>query len=221
VVRRYGAPTIRASAYSASECSALRDWVLDGGALLLTIDHFPYDFQGEALASSFGVKVSKGVIGDGQNYDRTSANPRVGLPLPGEGPDAIEDLILFTHDNGLLQDHPITRGRSQEEQLRRVAVFGGSSITGPPGATEFLKLSTTATNRNRDGQEPIGMGTAQGVAFTFGKGRVVVLGDGTMLSAQLVYSPRRSPFRLGMARLDFDDRQLALNIMHWLSGLLE
>jgi len=60
-------------------------------------------------------------------------------------------------------------------------------------------------------------GRAQGLAFTFGKGRVVVMGEAGMLSAQLA-GPDKKPF--GMNRPGIDNRQLALNIMRWLSGLL-
>ena len=52
----------------------------------------------------------------------------------------------------------------------------------------------------------------------FGKGRVIFLGEAGMLSAQVV-GPQRTPF--GMNVPGIDNRQLALNIMHWLSGLLK
>jgi hypothetical protein len=58
---------------------------------------------------------------------------------------------------------------------------------------------------------------AQGVALQFGKGRVVILGEAAMLTAQLDGKTRK-PF--GMNVKGTDDRQLALNTMHWLSGVL-
>ncbi|PYS32009.1 MAG: hypothetical protein DMF75_13160 [Acidobacteria bacterium] len=61
-------------------------------------------------------------------------------------------------------------------------------------------------------------GRAQGIAFNFGKGRAVVFGEAAMLSAQ-VTGPNGMKF--GMNRPGIDNRQLALNIMHWLSGLLK
>jgi len=50
------------------------------------------------------------------------------------------------------------------------------------------------------------------------KGRVVILGEAAMLSAQLA-GANKMPF--GMNRPGIDNRQIALNIMHWLSGLLK
>jgi hypothetical protein len=69
---------------------------------------------------------------------------------------------------------------------------------------------------------PVG-GRAQGVAFTYGAGRVVVLGEAGMLSAQLIrFRPAidRPDMRVGMNVAPYDNRQFALNILHWLSGAL-
>ena len=51
----------------------------------------------------------------------------------------------------------------------------------------------------------------------FGKGRVVVLGEAAELSAQVVGLREQ----IGMNVPGIDNRQMALNIMHWLSGLLD
>ena len=56
-------------------------------------------------------------------------------------------------------------------------------------------------------------GRAQAVALPFGKGRVVVFGEAAMLSAQNV--------NFGMNYPGTDNRQLVLNVVHWLSGLLK
>ncbi|HXU07424.1 MAG TPA: DUF4350 domain-containing protein, partial [Blastocatellia bacterium] len=58
---------------------------------------------------------------------------------------------------------------------------------------------------------------AQGIALKFGRGRVVVLAEAAMMSAQVV-GPRKVKF--GMNKPGTDNRQLALNIMHWLSRLM-
>ncbi|HKP85248.1 MAG TPA: DUF4350 domain-containing protein, partial [Blastocatellia bacterium] len=63
-------------------------------------------------------------------------------------------------------------------------------------------------------------GRAQGIAIEFGKGRVVLLGEAAMLSAQVIKRPDRPDFRMGMNRAGIDNRQFALNLMHWLSHLL-
>jgi hypothetical protein len=58
-------------------------------------------------------------------------------------------------------------------------------------------------------------GHAQAVALVFGKGRVIVLGEAGLLSAQV--DPLG--FKMGM-NVESDDKQFALNLFHWLSGAL-
>ena len=58
---------------------------------------------------------------------------------------------------------------------------------------------------------------AQGIALEFGIGRIVVLADAAMLTAQTGFRG----YRFGMNVTGVDNKQLGLNIMHWLSGLLK
>ena len=146
--------------------------------------------------------MSKGATSDPANSD------------PG-GPT----LLVFTRENKLLGDHPITRGRDDSERVNSVQTFTGQSLKGPEGSVAILKLADTAVDQDFDaGKSVSAAGRAQGVAFAVGKGRVVVLGEAAELSAQVV-GPQRMP--MGMNVPGIDNRQMALNIMHWLSGLIE
>jgi hypothetical protein len=124
---------------------------------------------------------------------------------------------MFTQANKLLADHPITRGRNESERISRVRTFTGQSLKGPPGSLPIMKLADTAVD-HIDDKEVSAAGRAQGIAFAYGKGRVVVLGEAAMLSAQVAGD---GTFKMGMNAGDIDNKQLALNILHWLSGLLE
>lgn len=58
----------------------------------------------------------------------------------------------------------------------------------------------------------------------FGRGRVVVLGEAALLSAQVIrieQGGQPQELKMGMNVPGNDDRQFALNLFHWLSGLLE
>ena len=60
--------------------------------------------------------------------------------------------------------------------------------------------------------------------MAFGKGKVVVFGEAALFSAQVITLPdgdRQRVMKIGMNVLGNDDRQLALNVLHWLSGLLK
>ena len=213
-------------AFTEPECDAVRDWVRAGGNLLLVVDHYPTGHAVDSLARRLGVNLSKGTTTDPDH-----AAPEAG----GMG------TLLFARTNQLLADHAITRGRSETERVNRVITFTGQSLKGPEGSVAFLKLADTAVDRlptaGTQGQAPLrpqarrrapgaadggqtvsAAGRAQGVALTFGQGRVVVLGEASQLSAQLAGSQNRP---MGMNFPGTDNRQMALNIMHWLSRLIE
>ena len=201
-----GTPKASDSAFTDEECDAVRDWVRSGGNLLLIADHAPMGAANEKLGLRFGVGMSKGYTTDPANHDEEN-----------------QGSITYTPANKLLGDHAITRGRNTGEKVTNIIAFTGQSLTGPEGSVAFMKLADTAVDLTPRGQgvEPArasAAGRAQGVAFKLGKGRVVVLAEAAMLSAQLA-GPQKLKF--GMNRLGLDNRQLALNIMHWLSGLLK
>jgi hypothetical protein len=63
----------------------------------------------------------------------------------------------------------------------------------------------------------------QGLAFGFGKGRVVVLGEASMFGSRFVLGTEaqrmgKDRLRIGLNRPDLDDnRQFALNVLRWLA----
>ena len=61
----------------------------------------------------------------------------------------------------------------------------------------------------------------QGAVIHYGKGRVAVFGEAAMFSAQ-EYITNDERVLMGMNRSDAaQNPQFLLNVMHWLSGLLE
>jgi len=131
-------------------------------------------------------------------------------------PDELSDPLLFSRDNGRLGEHPILSGDRPGTAINHVMTFTGQSLDGPVEASVLLRLPDTAIEYvpEREGGDlkPEPAGTAQGLALSVGKGRVVVLGEAAMITAQV---NEREPF--GMNTPGNDNRQLALNIMHWLS----
>lgn len=202
---RMNDPAATNSAFTEEENDAVREWVKAGGALLLIADHAPMGSANQSLGKRFDVDMSKMYTVDQQNHDTESGNP---------------GFIVYTRASGRLVDHPITRGRNQSEQTNKIITFTGQSLKGPTSSTAFLKLADTAFDAmpGQNTNPASAAGRAQGIAMKIGKGRVIVMGEAGMLSAQVV-GPQRMPF--GMNRPGIDNRQLALNIMHWLSGVLK
>jgi len=200
-------------AFTDPECDAVRDWVRAGGSLLLIADHAPMGAAARGMAARFGVDMRNGVT-----VDTVAANHAQGNPT----------LIYYSRANGLIGDHAITRGRDSTERVSQVIAFTGQSLKGPEGSVAFLPLAPTALDliapslqaamTMTPDQGISAAGRAQGIAFAFGQGRVVVTGEAGMLSAQLA-GPSR--FKMGMNYPGIDNRQLALNIVRWLAGLLD
>jgi hypothetical protein len=228
------APSARASAFRIAECEAVRDWVEKGGSFLLIADHAPFGSAMDSLAVRFGVDMGKGYTVDTRRMDPEIGN--IGC-------------IFFTRALGLLGDHAIMRGRDDTERVDRVATFSGQSLTGPRGSTGLLVLSPSSLDlpftpdarreatpealRKADTTATVNTAGAvtavdrfQGLAFSFGKGRVVVLGEASMFSSQfsLGLDARRrgkDRLRIGLNRPDLDDnQQFALNVVRWLARAL-
>ena len=193
------------AAFTDEECDAVREWVKGGGSLLLIADHAPFGGAAENLAKRFGVEMSKGFV-----YD----------PAPEHSEKDAPSQLIFSRENKLLGDHPITQGRNNTELINRIITFTGQAIKGPEGTAVLMQLAETARDKpNREATTDTSVGGwAQGIAFKAGKGRVVILGEAAMLSAQVTGPSKR---RMGMNVPGSDNKQFALNIMHWLSGLLK
>jgi hypothetical protein len=204
------------SAFTEAECDAVRDWVRAGGSLFLIADHAPFGGTAAMLARRFGVEMGKGYAWDPNNS-------RPGSPTN----------IVYSRENGLLGEHPTTRGVSL------VVAFTGQSLSVPPGAAVLMKLSDTAwESSGQNAQADLAAfqagkptqasnvgGRAQGLAFAYGRGRVVITGEAGMFSAQLARfkdeQGRDVEVKMGMNVEGNDNRQFLLNIVHWLSRLDE
>ena len=101
------------SAFSKREIDAVRNWVREGGSLLLIADHMPLPGVAADLAREFGV-----FMVDGFATDRTCS----------------EDEFVFQRSDGTLADHPVTRGRDAAERVDSVLTITGQAfrVSGAP-----------------------------------------------------------------------------------------
>jgi hypothetical protein len=191
-------------AFTDQECDAVYAWVQAGGSLLLIADHAPMGSAAANLGKRFGVDMGAGYVFDAAH----------GV----DGPS----ILAFDRDNGLLGEHVILQGRREAEIVRRLVSFTGQSLSIPQGAAVLMKLSPTAREAPDVKQMQSGTGIsagarAQGLAIEIGRGRVVMMGEAGMLTAQLIRQRSQPDFRFGMNVPGNDNRQFALNVMHWLS----
>jgi hypothetical protein len=205
--------TAERPAFTDTEVGAVVAWVQAGGSLLLIADHAPMGSAAAPLGRALGVDMRCAYTLD-----------------PLQGGKSTPSLVSYTPGQGLDTSCVIVRGRPGDPPVRRVLAFTGQSLAGPPGAMRLLALSDEAYDamvsyreRGRIDDLPAdrrksAAGRAQGVAFELGSGRVVVLGEAAMMSAQLAGPGGR--IRMGMNAPGNDDRQFAINVLRWLGRKL-
>ena len=198
---------LEVDAFDDQEIERLAAWVSDGGRALIVADHAPAATAARRLAQAFGVEMTTWWAEDsGHSVEGNLAT------------------LVFSREHGLLGDHAILRGRSDAEQINRVMTFTGQALKPGPHGEVLLRFSPTAreypyrVSREQQGRSAAGL--AQAVAVRFGKGRVVVVGEAAALTAQRIEIPGGAPLLMGMNRPGTDNQQFALNIAHWLMGLL-
>lgn len=190
------------SAFTDAEIAAVSEWVRDGGSLLLIADHMPFAGAAEKLALAFGA-----VFGNGFAADSTLDT----------------GALRFRRGDGSLGTHPITDGRTPGDRVDSVTTFTGQAFRltrgGAPlitlGAGTTLLLPVTAWVFSDSTPRVRADGLLQGAALEVGRGRVVLLGEAAMLSAQLA-GPQRRPMGMNDPAAA-QNAQFALNVMRWLT----
>lgn len=193
-------------AFTTDEIRAVDAWVRDGGSLFLIADHMPIAGAAESLARAFGIEFMNGFAFPGGN-----TNP----------PD------LFRLTDGTLSRSPVTLGRSAAERVDSVATFTGQAFRATRPVVPVLTLDSAAVVLlpirawvfNDSTPRVGGAGLLQGALLRHGRGRVAVFGEAAMFSAQRA-GAAAAPMGMNHPRAT-RNAQLTLNILHWLTGLLE
>ena len=190
------------------EIATISKWVEGGGSLLLIAAHMPFPGSVEKLAAAFGLGFIDGYAKPA--FDRSGT-------------------LTFTRSSSTLVDHPLTRGKSPAEKVSYVKSFTGQAfrLVGP--AEPILMMPNDWwVFLPQDGLAPLKPDTAkmssrdlvQGAVVRYGRGRVAAFGEAGMFTAQTQYRDGEV-VRIGMSDPEaFQNAQFVLNVMHWLSGLL-
>lgn len=183
------------AAYTDDEANAIATWIKNGGSLLLILDHAPNPKAGSPITAALGVDYPNVTT-----YDRLSRDATYDT--------SVAQTILFTRSQGLIGKHPIMKG------VDSVTTITGGSLVGPSNSKVLLNLPSTALDRNWDPvtkqyRNTSAAGRTQGVAFEYGKGKVVLLGEAAMFNANSI------------SRTDRANWQMLLNTLRWLTGDLK
>jgi hypothetical protein len=195
-------------AFAPEEVAVIADWVAGGGSLLLIADHMPFPGSTADLAARFGIVFHNGYAVKGLH----------------EGGS-----LSFTRPSGLLADHAITRGRSESEGVESVRSFTGQAFRSVVPVQVLMSMPDDwqvllpVEAGVFDEATPVisARGLMQGAVLNFGAGRVAVFGEAAMFTAQS-WTYDGMIGRMGMNHpAAAENAQFVLNVMHWLSGLLD
>jgi hypothetical protein len=159
-----------------------------------------------------------------------------GFAYPGATDAAIEALrgggssapTLFRPGDGTLPRHAISEGREPVEQVRQVRSFTGQAFRWDADGVmpvmvlpaDYVSLEPLIAWQFKP-DTPVRKvgGWLQGATRRVGRGRVAMFGEAAMFSAQIAGAEKRP---MGMnAPLAEQNAQFTLNVLHWLTGVLE
>jgi len=181
-----GAPA-GTQAFPDQEVKALERWVKAGGGLLLIADRAPFGEPARSLARAFGATPDNNTI-----------------LMKGEDGKPTGVLTIDIASNGDPK-HPIFSGVSQ------VVYVVGESLSGP-GAILKAPPGTYSGPTAQATQGPPAGGKALVLAFAYGSGRVVVIGDAGIASA---FGSVGGQTHRGIS--EADNAQFVRNVVRWLA----
>ena len=216
-------------AFTADEKKSLISWVRSGGALLLIADHMPFPGAVSDLGLEFGVNWGNNYA-FAANTQIVEAAEKNSLAVI-KGPDSnmmTFDLKGFNETGVRAYPHPVFSGRNPTENVPFVTTFTGSTFTLLPGSqvVPIMALGTGTLlmyplkSQEQTLNTPRGPGTGslQGGMLQLGQGRVAIMGEASLFSAQIAdyISPG---FKMGMNNMKSAPHnvQFALNVIHWLT----
>jgi hypothetical protein len=177
----------QASGFSEEEVRTVEAWVRKGGGLLLIADRAPFGAPARPLARAFGVTLDDNTI-----LRRGS----------DEKPDGVLTIDVSADGD---RAHPILLGVS------RVVYVVGESLDGPgPILRAPAGTYSGPTAQATDG--PSAAGKPIALAFSHGKGRVVVIGDAGIASA---FGSVSGASHRGIS--EADNARFIRNVFRWLS----
>ena len=171
-----------------NEIIALKNYVLEGGSLLLIADHTPFPAAIEELASAFSIQFFDVYADDGQG--------------------------IFSKKNGGLSSDPLLDGIDQVRTFGGSAFKIDTNasrpllLLGPEWMMQTMEANGLSEKKSANG-------LLQGAVLPYGKGKVAVFGEAAMFSAQTYGRWKK---RMGFhARGAEDNKQFILNLFHYLA----
>lgn len=195
------------SAFSEEEIIVLINWINMGGNLLLVADHMPFPGAIEKLSSRLGVEWLNGFVIDSVNWGMSN----------------------FSKRDGTLKNHTILNGSNPAEKINWVSTYYGSGFklidSTISGIFSFNNPNIVSYQTKEAWKmfpdTPIVSSNQlyQAAMMKRGEGRVALIGEASIFSAQLV-GKNRNPVGINYPN-NGQNLQFVLNLFHWLSGAID
>jgi hypothetical protein len=192
------------SAFSDEGVEIIMNWIENGGRLFFIADHMPCPEAAIKLADALDLNFINCYAID------TAKN-------------AFE---YFNKKDSTLTNCKITQGRDSSEEINSVVSFTGQAFGLPEFAIPVLRFSPNYVMafperpwqfNEKAKYIPI-TNEVQGAILEYGKGKVAVFGEASMFTAQISENKMQIGFGYPHAG---QNEQFALNIIHWLDGIIE
>ena len=238
------------SALTAEEISEVVLWIRSGGALFLISDHAPLAAAVSDLGLLLGVNMLDGytfasvedMTGEGvgeiafgtvREEEWRRVNRLLGDLVDLDFDAKYEPVFAAP---GTLAPHPVVEGRNAQERIEWILTYTGQAflvtddwepimVFGPNAVSVVPWVFNIENADYWDGPLFSVAGWLQGATRVLDQGHVALLGDGNMCSAGLgdmdgeLEGPL-IPYGINDPRAP-QNAQFCLNIVHWLSGLLD
>lgn len=191
------------TAFTKEEIEKVKNFVAQGGSLLLIADHMPFAGAANDLALAFGFDFCDG-------FAQLSEKER--------------NQDVFSMANKRLEKSVITDG-SLGTKIERVVSFTGSSFSAPTNAIGVLKFQKDdvclkpeiAWQFDDNTPELDLIDSYQGAIMKFGKGKIAVFGEAAMFTAQSI-KQNETTFKVGFnSAFALQNVDFIRNLLYWLA----
>ncbi len=194
------------SAFTDEEIEAVRQWVSEGGSLLILADHAPFGGGSAKLAEAFGFTFLNGHLVEKESADSGFVHVE----------------IEFSPGHGLVTDHPITNGGLGRAPSKGFYTFGGQAFIPPDDGGTLLRVpqgwqavfSYRISRELQSAPRIDASGMAQGAVAQNGKGRVAIFGETASFTAQKLDG---RPIGFSSPQ-GVDNPEFILSVLRWLAN---
>ncbi|MEM9549112.1 MAG: DUF4440 domain-containing protein [Bacteroidota bacterium] len=184
------------NAFTEDEIQTIKDWVTDGGSLMVIADHMPYAGAAQSLANAFDFEYRDGfVMSENEAWPPETYSKRNGTLNKTVATQNIDSIAGFT-GSGLI---------APKDAIIIASFPESHKLFLPEVAWQFEEHTKIKDTKN----------LSMGAIMRVGKGKVAFFTEAAMFTAQIVKGKIKVGFNSPEAP---QNMHFVLNVMHWLDS---